>query len=85
LAQYTFGASSYNAHVEVIRAIFNMALADRLIAHSPAAGLKERKRSRPIRKTPRFSDFKQIVAEVRKQPFNADARDSARHRERNAI
>ena len=77
LAQYTFGASSDNAHVEVIRAIFNMALADRLIAHSPAVGLKERKRSRPIRKTPGFSDFKQIVAEVRKQPFNADARDSA--------
>jgi integrase len=41
------------------------------------AHLKFRKRERPIRLTPTYEQFKAIIADVRAQPFNADAQDSA--------
>lgn len=39
LARYKFGASSYNHHLLFIRAAFQMAVNDKLLAHSPAATL----------------------------------------------
>ena len=44
---------------------------------SPAAHLRSAKREKPIRLTPTFEQFKAIIADVRAQPFNADAQDSA--------
>jgi integrase len=40
------------------------------------AHLKYRKRQTPVRLTPSFEQFRAIVADVRAQPFNADAQDS---------
>src|SRR5262249_48463821 len=72
-----FRASSRNAHVQVLKEIFTMALRDRIISDSPAAHLKYIKREKPIRLTPTWEQFKAIVANVRSQVFNADAKDSA--------
>jgi integrase len=77
LSRYTFGASSYNAYLATLRAMFELAVADHLVAQSPVAGLKERRREKPIRQTPTVEQFKAIVADVRNQLFNADAKDSA--------
>jgi len=77
LAQFEFGAASQNAFVTVLRELFDFALRDNCIAKSPCAHLKFRKREKPIRLTPTFEQFKAIIADVRVQPFNADAQDSA--------
>jgi integrase len=71
-----FSASSRNAHVQILREVFALALRDRIISRSPAAHLKYIKRKKPIRLTPTWEQFKAIVADVRAQQFNADAQDS---------
>ena len=50
---------------------------DRIITASPAAHLFSAKPEKPIRLTPTFEQFKAVIADVRAQPFNADAQDSA--------
>src|SRR5262245_33328683 len=72
-----FKASSRNAHVQILKEVFTMALRDRIISDSPAAHLKYIKRDKPIRLTPTWEQFKAIIADVRAQVFNADAKDSA--------
>lgn len=69
--------SLYNHYVFVVRAVFDVALQDRLIATSPAADIKAVKRDKPIRRTPSFKDFQDIVQDIRGQAFNADCRDSS--------
>jgi integrase len=70
------GKSSFNQHVITLRAIFQLAVDDRIIAESPAAAVKQIKRDKPIRITPTFEEFNAIVADIRNQAFNADASDS---------
>lgn len=70
------GVSSWNGYVEFVRALFALAVADRLIADSPAAGIHYLRRQKPIRKTPSMDEFRAIVANIRAQRWNADARDS---------
>src|SRR5262249_3685581 len=72
-----FSPSSRNAHVQILKEVFALALRDRIISESPAGHLKYIKRQKPIRLTPTLEQFKAIVADVRAQVFNADARDSA--------
>jgi integrase len=69
-------ASSHNQAMTVIRDALNMAVADKIIAESPAAGLKYRKPAKPIRTTPTFEQFKAIVDDIRNQRFSADAGES---------
>jgi len=76
LASYKFGVASYNLYLEFIRAAFALALADRAITDSPVTSLKTKAREKPIRRTPTFEDFRAIVADIRNQQWNADARDS---------
>ena len=71
-----FRASSRNAHVQVLKEVFAMAVRDRIISDSPAAHLKYFKREKPIRLTPTWEQFKAIIADVRAQQFHADAQDS---------
>jgi integrase len=71
------GASYYNSVLTVIRNAFDLAVKDRIIADSPAAYLKYRKRERPIRLTPSFEEFKAIVDNIRAQTLNRDAEQSA--------
>ena len=70
-------ASSLNSFIEVVRGVFALAVRDQILAVSPAAALKYRKRKKPIRKTPTVEEFRAIVADARAQVYNADAKDSA--------
>jgi integrase len=77
LSRYHFGSASRNLFISCIKAIFALAIRDRIIAVSPAAHLRYAKREKPIRPTPTYEEFKALIADVRGQPFNADAQDSA--------
>ncbi len=71
-------AAYYNSALAVIAAVFDLAIADGIIPadKNPAKGLKYKKRARPIRLTPSFAEFRNIVADIRGQRFSADAEDS---------
>ena len=77
LSRYRFGSASRNLHIFCVKELFNSAVRDRTITVSPAAHLRSAKREKPIRLTPTFEQFKAIIADVRSQVFNADAKDSA--------
>jgi integrase len=69
-------ASYYNSALTVFRDALDMAVHDKIIIESPAKGLTYRKREQPIRETPTFEQFKQIVADIRAQRFNREAEQS---------
>ena len=71
------GRSHYNAYIQLLRAVFDFAVRDRIVAENPAAHLKYLKREKPIRLTPSWEEFHAIVRDIRNQPFNADAEASA--------
>ena len=77
LSRYPFGSASRNLFIACIKEIFELAMRDRIIAVSPATHLRYAKREKPIRLTPTYEQFQAIIADVRAQPFNADAQDSA--------
>jgi integrase len=77
LSRYHFGSASRNLFISCIKEVFDLAMRDRIIAVSPAAHLRYARREKPIRPTPTYEDFKAVIADVRAQPFNADAQDSA--------
>jgi integrase len=78
LARYGFGAASRSFYIQVIKDVFSLALRDKIIWDSPAAHLKYVKREKPIRRTPTFEQFQQIVESIRSQKFNGhDADESA--------
>jgi len=70
-------ASYCNSALSVVRAALDMAVNDKIIVENPADGLTYRKRNKPIRLTPTFEQFKQIVADIRAQRFNREAEQSA--------
>ena len=70
-------ASAFNQATTVCRDALNMAVKDRIVLESPAAGLKYRKPAKPIRTTPSFEQFKAIVDDIRNQPFSVGAGQSA--------
>jgi integrase len=77
-AEYGQWSSGYwNSAMTLLRAALAMAERDHVIFENPAGALKYRRRSAPVRLTPTFDQFQAIVADVRAQPFNADAWDSA--------
>jgi integrase len=70
--------SYWNSAVTVIRDALEMAVNDRVLLESPAAGLRYRKRKQPIRPTPTYEQFKAIIADIRSQKFNGhEAEQSA--------
>ena len=77
LASYDFGYASYNHHLEVVRAMFLLAVEDRKLMESPAATLKEKRPGKPIRDTPTWEQFQALIADIRAQRFNPDAGESA--------
>ncbi len=70
-------ASHYNSALSVIRAALDMAVRDRILTENPVAHLKYRKRATPIRLTPSFEQFNQIVENIRSQPFIPDKEQSS--------
>lgn len=77
LMREKYAISYYNEHVQFVRRMFDLAVADKAIADSPAKAAKTVRRATPIRQSPTWEQFKSIVADVRSQRFNADAEDSA--------
>jgi integrase len=69
-------AAYYNSALSVIRAVCDVAVADKILSESPAKGITYRKRKKPIRETPTIEQFKAIVSDIRNQRFNADAEQS---------
>jgi integrase len=67
-----WGAAYYNSALAVIRAVFDMAVADKIILESPVKGITYRKRKQPIRPTPTLEQFNAIVNDIRNQRFLAD-------------
>ena len=78
LGRYKFGPVSRNLHLACIKDILALAVGDGIIAQSPAANLKKMKLDKPIRRTPTFEQFEQIVESIRSQKYNGhDAEESA--------
>ena len=77
LAKYPFGYSSYNHYLQVVKAMFEMAVEDKALVVSPAERIKGKKVVRPIRVTPTFEEFTAIITDVRQQKWNAEAQASA--------
>jgi integrase len=69
-------AAYYNSALTVIRAVFDLAVADKIISENPAKDITYRKRKKPIRETPTFQQFQDVVASIRAQKFNREAEQS---------
>ena len=69
-------ASYYNSALTVIRTALDKAVQDKIITENPASGLTYRKRNKPIRLTPTYEQFNQIVTDIRSQKFNHEAEQS---------
>ncbi|MGD0261488.1 MAG: tyrosine-type recombinase/integrase [Verrucomicrobiota bacterium] len=72
-----FKKATYNEYARFLRHLFELALKFRVIATSPAAGLKGLRVETPIRTTPTWEQFQALVADIRAQRLSADAGDSA--------
>jgi integrase len=77
LQRERYATSTYNEYVQFIRRLFASAVRDRIIVESPAAEIAQAKRETPIRDTPTWEEFRAIVADMRAQKYNSDAKDSA--------
>ena len=71
------GQSRHRQALNVLRNMFSIAVKDKMIAASPIDGETQRKPSTPIRDTPSYQEFRQIVESVRMQPFSDTAKESA--------
>jgi integrase len=65
-----WSTSYYNSALSLVRDAFQKAVSDRVIFDNPAAALKYRRRTKPIRLTPTYEQFQSIVADIRTQQFN---------------
>jgi integrase len=70
-------SSSLNEYIRFTRHLFAVALDHKVIGDSPAREFKLVRVEKPIRTTPSFEEFIQIVESIRSQKFNADSADSA--------
>ena len=71
--------TTFNRYASVLRQMFEIAVNDRIIADSPFTAVKTqwKKPQKPIRHIPTQEQFAQIVADIRNQKLNADAKESA--------
>jgi integrase len=69
--------SSYNEYLRFLRHLFTIAINHKVIAESPVMSFKQLRVEKPVRQTPSWDEFLQLVADIRNQKFNADATDSA--------
>ena len=68
--------SSYNEYIRFVRHLFGLAIDHKVIAESPIASMKLVRVEKPIRPTPTWEQLEAIVADIRKQKFNADAQET---------
>ncbi len=77
LASYDFSYASYNHYLHVVKSMFEIAVNDKAITISPIADFKGQKPVKPVRITPTFEEFNNIIADIRKQKRNAESNESA--------
>lgn len=66
-----------NEYIHFVRAMFQTAVDERLLARSPMEGVKDLKRDKPVRRTPTMAEFRKIVTDLRSQIYNAKSKDTA--------
>ncbi len=71
--------TTYNRYASFLRQLFEIAVTDRRIADSPFNGVrtKWKRPQKPIRHVPTLGEFYRIVADIRAQPYNPAAEESA--------
>ncbi len=71
--------TTYNKYCTFLRRFFDIAVKDKMIAESPMDSVKIpwKKPQKVMRHVPTLEQFQAIVDDIRAQPFNADAEDSA--------
>ena len=71
--------TTYNEYRRFLKDVFEIAVADNVIAKSPfdPAKMKWKKPQKPERLTPTPTEFEAIIADIRAQKFNPDAGASA--------
>jgi integrase len=71
--------TTYNRYCDFLKALFEIAVTDKMIIDSPFEGVttKWKKPQKPKRFVPTQEQFQAIVADIRAQRFNAEADDSA--------
>ena len=69
--------STFNEYARFVRHLFDLAVKLRALPASPAAAIKGLRVETPIRLTPTWQQFHQIVENIRSQKFNDDDNDSA--------
>ena len=72
-----FKNATYNEYARFIRHVFELAVKLRALPSSPAAEIKGLKVETPIRITPTWEQFQEIVASIRSQKFSDTAQDTA--------
>lgn len=81
MAQHEGGLknSSFNRYGLFLRQLFELAVADKMIAESPVARMKRtwKRPQKPARNIPTPEQFQAIVSNIRAQGSNAEARQSA--------
>lgn len=70
-------ANPVTMHLQHVRAMFQLAIADRLITDSPADEVKQVKRDKPIRQTPTPQQFQSILDDITQQKFSRHAEETA--------
>jgi integrase len=68
---------SLNEYIRVVRHLFGLAVASKVIAESPTAAFKLHRPEEPIRNTPTPAQFEALVNNIRRNPFSDHAQDSA--------
>ncbi len=70
---------SYNRYAGFLKQLFDIAVKDRIIAESPAKGLRVpwKKPQVPVRRIPTVDEFERIVENIRSQRFSDHAQDTA--------
>jgi hypothetical protein len=71
------GKSHYNAYVQTLRELFDLAVRDRIVADNPAADIHYVTREKPLRESPSWEQFQNLVTDIREQKLNADSEASA--------
>ena len=68
---------SFNEYIRVVKHAFQLALASRVIAESPAAGIKSLRKEDPDRHTPTAEQVQAILSHIRANQFSDHAQDTA--------
>ena len=78
LAAYKFAYASHNLYLQCVKAMFALAVGDGELIKSPAESLEGKKTPKNLKRlSPSFDEFQSIINDVRKQPYNAGAEESA--------